>query len=166
MLGAFTGAFTAIWAELVYIYAMRPPATPAHAGRAGDGKIDSAERAHINIITHGLRFGMTLLLLASLALIVIAYVLNVVMQPALTASYWIFMTLALLIIGLSWALARHYLSFSLGSAATLSAWWLLAYATLGQLPISFGAAIALYIVLTAVLFVVLHSIRLLAQKIK
>lgn len=154
MLGAFIGAFTAIWGEIAYIRAMR------------DGHVDNAERAHIMVIGHGLRFGMTLLLLASLALIVIAYITNVVTQPALTASYWIFITLALLIIGLSWALARHYIKFSLGSSAALSAWWLLAYVTLGRLPISFGAAVALYVVLTAVLFAALHSIRLLAQKIK
>jgi len=154
-LGACVGVFTAIWGELAHIRAMR------------DGKIDTAERAHLRVIAHGLRFGMTLLLLASFALVVIAYTLHWTPQPALTASYWTSIALALLIIVVSWALSRRRISFPLGSAAALTAWWLLAYLTLGQLPMySFGSVIALYVVLTAVIYVVLHCIRLLAQKIK
>ena len=52
-LGASVGAVTVIWGEFMYIRAMK------------DGEIDVAERAHLNIIAKGLRFGMTLLLLAS-----------------------------------------------------------------------------------------------------
>jgi len=154
-LGACVGAFTAIWGELAYVRDMR------------DGKLDTAERAHLNVIAHGLRFGMTLLLVASLALVVIAYAFNETPQPALTASYWIFIALAILIIGISWALSRKKISFAFGSAITLTAWWLLAYLTLGQLPIvSFAAAVALYVVLTAVIYVVLRYLRVLAQKLK
>ena len=151
VLGAFIGALTAIWGELAYIHAMK------------DGKVDAAERAHLNVIAKGLRWGMSLLLLASLALIIISSTLQGVIQPALTASYWIFMVFALTIIGLSWALSIKKVSFALGSTAALTAWWLLAYLTLGRLALSFGAAIALYVVLTAVLYVVLRYIRVLAR---
>lgn len=153
-LGAGVGVFTAIWGELAYIHAMR------------DGHVDNAERAHLRVIAHGLRFGMTLLLLASLALIIISYVLGATVQPALTANYWTLIALALLIIYLSWALSRRHISFPLGSAAALTAWWLLAYLTVGKLPLSFGAATALYVVLTAVLYIVLRIFRAIAQKIK
>jgi len=159
VLGALVGVCTAIWGELVYIHAVR------------DGKIDTAERAHLNVIARGLRFGMTLLLIASFGLIVVSFILHVAVQPAQTASYWIFITLALLIIGISWALSRQNISFALGSAAALTAWWLLAYLVLGQFPLlSFGSAAALYVVLTVVIYAVLHLIRffasLLAQKMK
>ncbi len=149
--GALVGASTAIWGEIAHIIAMR------------DGKIDIAERAHLRIIGNGLRFGMTLLLLASFVLVAISYSLHGTVQPAMTASYWVFMTLALLIIGISWALSRRNISFALGSTAAFTAWWLLAYLALGQLPaLSFGGAIALYIVLSAVMYAIFHYIRLLA----
>jgi hypothetical protein len=106
---------------------------------------------------------MTLSLLASFVLIVISYALHEAPQPALTTSYWIFIAFTLLIIGISWALSRRHISFALGSAAALTAWWLLAYLTLGQLPaLSFASAIALYVVLTAVIYAVLYYVRLLA----
>ncbi|MFA5942096.1 MAG: hypothetical protein WC798_00270 [Candidatus Paceibacterota bacterium] len=150
VLGAFTGACTAIWGELAHIRAMR------------DGEIDTAERAHLRVIAHGLRFGMTLLLLSSLALAVVAYALHETLQPALTANYWIFTLLTLLVIGFSWALARRRVSFTFGSAAALTAWWLLAYLTLGRLTIPFGSAVALYVVLTAVIYGLLRTIRIFA----
>lgn len=131
-----------------------------------DGKIDTAERAHLNGIAKGLRFGMTLLLAASLGLVVASYTLPGALQPAQTASYWIFMTLSVLIIYLSWALSRRRVSFPLASVAVLTAWWLLAYLTLGRLPLSFGSAVALYVVLTAVLYALLRYVRILAQKPK
>lgn len=150
-LGASVGACTAIWGEISYIFAMR------------DGKIDTAERTHLRIIGHGLRFGMTLLLLVSLVLVIVAYVLHDALQPALTASYWVFITFALIIIYISWALARSHISFALGSAAALTAWWLLTYLTLGRLPMySFGSAIAMYVVLTAIIYAVLYYVRLFA----
>jgi len=153
-LGAFIGAFTAVWGELAYIRAMR------------DGHIDKAEGAHMHIIARGLRFGMTLLLLASFGLVISAFLIHDPVQPVMTAGYWTLITLSILIIILSWALSRRFISFSLGSAAALAAWWLLAYLTLDRLPVSYGVAIALYIVITAVLAIVLRFIRLLAQRLK
>ena len=150
-LGACIGVCMTMWGEFAYVCAMR------------DKKLDTAERTHLHFIAHGLRFGMTLLLLASFSLVIIAYVLHESLQPAVTASYWIFIIFALLTIGISWALSRRRISFALGSAAVLTAWWLLFYLTFGLLPVrSFGSAVALYAVLTAVVYAALHYIRLLA----
>lgn len=150
-LGASIGASAAVLGELAYIRSLR------------DGKIDAAERAHLDSLAKGLRFGMSLLLAASLALVIVAYASHAAPQPALTASYWILVALALLIIGISFALSRRRISFALGSAAVFAAWWFLAYLTLGQLPaLSFGAAAALYAVAAALLYAMLHYTRLLA----
>ncbi|MBI4065585.1 hypothetical protein HY412_00115 [Candidatus Kaiserbacteria bacterium] len=147
-LGASVGAVTTLWGEFAYIRAMR------------DGKIDVAERAHLDIIAKGLRFGMTLLLLASLGLVITAYTLHVAPQPALTPAYWILILLALLIIGISWALSRRHISFALGSAIIFTSWWFLSYLTLGWLPeLSFGSAIALLVVATAIIYGLFHYLH-------
>ena len=151
-LGACVGVFTAMWGEIAYIHSM------------ADGKVDAAERAHLRIIAHGLRFGMMLSLIASLALVGVSFTLREATPPALTASYWIFMALALFIVGVSWTLSRRHISFALGSAAILTAWWLLAYLTLGRFPLSFGATVAFYIVLTAVIYAILRIIRFLSLR--
>jgi hypothetical protein len=151
--GAVVGALTALWSELAYIRAMR------------DGKIDAAERAHLRIIGNGLRFGMALLLLASLGLVIAAYAEHVAFQPALSASYWIFIALAFIIIGVSWALSKRFISSVLGSAIAFSAWWFLVYLTLGKLPVlSFGAAAAFFVVATALFYAVLALARFIARK--
>lgn len=150
-LGTFIGAFTALWSQLAYIRAMK------------DGKIDVAERAHLRIIGNGLRFGMSLLLLASLGLVIVAYALHAAQQPALTASYWTVIVLALLIIGVSWALSRQRISFALGSATAFTAWWFLAYLTLGWLPLlSFGAAVTFFAIATAIFYAMLQYARFFA----
>ncbi|HQT82960.1 MAG TPA: hypothetical protein PLW99_02315, partial [Candidatus Paceibacterota bacterium] len=118
-LGALAGAFAVVWGELAYVRAVR------------DGTIDAAERAHLRVIAKGLRWGMLLLLLSSLGLIIIDYVLRSPLQPALSTSYWMLITLVFLIIGASWALSRRRVSFSLGSAFLFAGWWFLAYLTLG-----------------------------------
>lgn len=150
-LGALTGAFAAIWGELAYLRAMR------------DGRIDHAERAHLRIIAHGLRFGMTLLLLASLALVVVEYLMHAVTQPAMTPSYWALVIFALIVVYVSWALSRKRISFALGSAIAFTGWWFLAYLTLGWLPpLAFGTTVAFFIVATAVFYAILQYARMLA----
>ncbi|MDP2665860.1 MAG: hypothetical protein Q8P23_04520 [bacterium] len=152
-LGASIGAFTAVWSEIAYIRAMR------------DGHIDTAERAHMNVIARGLRFGMMLLLLASLALVVLDYYLRVSLQPALSASYWTSTMLALLIIYIAWALSSRRVSFAIGSAVIFTAWWFLAFLTIGQLPVlSFGSAVAVFIVATAVFYGLLQYGRMLVLR--
>ena len=151
-LGAMIGVFTALWGEFAYMRALR------------DGKIDAAERIHLDSIAKGLRFGMSLLLVASLGLVIVAYMLHTPLQPALTASYWTLMALALLIVGVSLALSRRRVSFALGSAVIFSGWWFLTYLTLGQLPaLSFGAAVALYVIVVALFYALLHYTRLCAR---
>ena len=150
-LGAIVGVVGAIWGELSYLKAMR------------DGRIDHAEKAHLHKIAHGLRWGMTLLLIASLALVSIAYVTRVSDQPALAPAYWSLMVLALVVIYVSWALSRGRISFTLGSAIAFTGWWFLAYITLGLFPLlSFGALIAFFVVATAIFYGILKYARLLA----
>ena len=154
-LGASVGALTAVWSELAYIRAMK------------DGAIDQAERAHLDIIAHGLRWGMSLLLLSSLGLVVVAYVLDFSLQPAMTAGYWILTVLVFIVVIISWTLSRHKISFALGSATLFTAWWFLAYLTLGRLsPLSFGAAAAFFVVATAIFYAVLKSARFFARSRK
>ena len=150
-LGALTGAFATVWGELAYIRAMR------------DGKIDHAEQAHLRIIAHGLRFGMNLLLIASFSLVVIAYQAHATLQPVLTPSYWTLIVLALLIIYVSWALSRHHLSFALGSALLFTAWWFLAYLTVGWMPmLSFTATVAFFVIATGIFYAILKYARMLS----
>lgn len=154
-LGAFIGAFSAVWGEIAYLRAMR------------DGAIDVAERAHLRIIAGGLRLGMLLILLSSFGLVVAAYVLHTSLQPALSASYWTLIALVVLVILISWALSRRRISFVFGSAIVFTAWWFLAFLTLGQFPpLSFGAAVAFFIVATAIFYVVLQSGRFFALRKK
>lgn len=149
-LGASVGAFTAVWSEIAYIRAME------------DGQIDAAERAHLHVLARGLRFGMTLLLLASFGLVVVDYLLHASLQPALSPSYWTSILLALLIIGVSWALSKRRISFALGSAVVFTSWWFLAFLTIGQLPVlSFGSAVALLVLATAVFYALLQYGRFL-----
>lgn len=151
-LGASVGAITTLWGEFAYIRAMQ------------DGKIDVAERAHMNIIARGLRFGMTLLLLSSLGLVVFAYAMQSMPQPALTPTYWTLIMLSILIIGISLALSRKKISFAFGSAIIFTAWWFLSYLTLGLLPVnSFSSVVALLVIATAVTYALFYYIRMLAR---
>jgi len=153
--GSAIGAFTAVWGELAYVHALQ------------DGKITHAERAHLKVIGRGLRFGMSLLLFASLGLVVVAYLAQATPQPVLTASYWVLIIVAFLIIGFSWALSRQHISFALGSAVAFAGWWFLVYLTFGLLPlISFGATIAYLIVSTVLLGAILYGTRALILILK
>ena len=91
-IGALIGALSAVWSEYAYIRAMH------------DGRIDHAEREHLRVIGRGLTFGMSLLLIASIGLVVLAYARAAVPQPAFTSSYWTLIVLVFIILGSSWAL--------------------------------------------------------------
>lgn len=150
--GAFIGVVGAVWSELAYVHA------------AKDGTINKAERAHLQVIAHALRFGMLLLLLASSGLVVLAY-LKQINPPALTDVYWIFMMLALLIIVAAWALSRNRMPFVIGSGVIFSGWWFLLFLTIGQLPmLSFGEALGLYTVITTVFCGILWYTRRVATR--
>lgn len=151
-IGAAIGVVTAVWGELAYIRAMR------------DGKIDTAERAHLAVIAHGLRFGMVLILVASFGLVIEAYRAHAVSQPVVSASYWILVALAVLVTLVTWALSRKLISFAFGSALVFSGWWFLVFLTIGKLPaVTFGVAAALYVVVTAVFYAILRYVRFLAS---
>jgi hypothetical protein len=151
-LGASIGAIMSIWSEFAYLRAIR------------DGRIDTAEQIHLGIIGKGLRFGMTLLLLSSLGLVIVSYASHSLTQPALTPAYWTLIAISLIIIGIAWALSRRHVSFAFGSATIFTAWWILAYLTLGWLSLlSFGSTIALLVVTTGVIYGVLHYIRTIAR---
>lgn len=152
-LGAAIGAGMAVWAELAYIRAKR------------DGRIDVAERAHLDALARGLWFGMTLLLLSSLGLVVAAYLSHATPQPALTPSYWTLIALSLVAITVSWALSRRRISFALGSASVFTAWWLLTFLAFGWMPpYSFSAALMSFIVATAIFYALLQYARMLAAR--
>jgi hypothetical protein len=149
-LGAFIGAFTAVWGEISYVRAMR------------DGRIDSAERTHLHLIAKGLRFGMTILLLASLGLVVANYLLQASLQPALSSDYWMSIAVAFLIILTAWALSKRHISFALGSAVIFASWWFLVFLTVGQLPLlTFSSGVALLVMATALFYAVLQYSRFL-----
>ncbi len=151
--GACIGAVTAVWGEIAYVRAAR------------DGEISAAERAHLRIIANGLRFGMTLVLFSSFGLVVAAYVVRAALQPALSPTYWTLITLSVLLIGVSWALSRGRISFALGSAAVFTAWWFLAYLTIGWLPpLTFGGAVAFFVVATAIFYAVFQYGRFLSLR--
>lgn len=149
-LGALIGASMALAAEIIYLRTARTR------------RIDEAEHAHMRALGRGLSFGMTLLLLASLALVVGAFVLHDALAPALSASYWLLIVLSLLVIYVSWALSRRRISFALGSAIAFTGWWFLAYLALGLFPgLSFGASVALYVVATGIFYGILRYVRFL-----
>ncbi|MBU6214617.1 hypothetical protein KGM48_02120 [Patescibacteria group bacterium] len=147
-IGAFVGAGAAVWGEIAYVRAHR------------DGKVDRAERLHLESIAAGLRIGMLLLLLSSLGIIITSYLLRSSAPPATLSNYWTLMALALLVVWATWALSRRRISFVSGSALVFSAWWFLVYLTLGWLPgLSFGSAFAAFVVVTALFYALLQAIR-------
>lgn len=152
-LGSLIGAATAVWAEFAYVRAVR------------DGHVTAAELKHLKIIWHGLYFGMTLVLLSMLGMVLSAYITAAQVQPGVTTNYWILAAFTLIILGISWGLAHKKISHPLGSALIFSAWWFLAYLTGGWLPsLTFGAAIAFYVVVATVHYMLLKHARLLTLR--
>lgn len=151
-LGAGLGAFTAVWGEIGYLKAAR------------DGKIDAGERAYLEAIARGLRYGMALLLLASFGLVIVAYAEESALQPALTPSYWTLIALSLVVVTVARALVRRRVSFPIASAALFTAWWFLVYLAFGQLSLTFGAAAMSFLVAGVIFYGMLSYARLLAAR--
>jgi uncharacterized membrane protein (DUF485 family) len=64
------------------------------------------------------------------------------------------------------AMARKRMHFTLGSAIIFTAWWYIAFLTLGQLPaLSFGASIALYVIATGLIAGILAYARMMLLRI-
>lgn len=149
VLGALIGGYSVIHGEFAYVRAIR------------DRQVSDAERAHLLVIGRGLKYGMTLVLLASLGHVLLAYTRHDLVQPALTATYWALMLLALAATIVSWMLARRHISFLLGSAVVFTAWWFLVYLALGLLPqLSFGAVVALFVIFSGVFYALLKYVRM------
>ena len=147
-IGAIMGAGGAIFGQLAYFRAIK------------DGRIDRAERDHLRIIANGLRFGMMLLLISSIALVLAAFINSDPLQPALTSSSWILMTLALVVIWASWALSKRRLPFWLGSAIIFTGWWMIALLAFGRFPnIGYGPTILFTIVAGGIIAAVLAYAR-------
>ena len=149
-LGALIGVAACVWGELSYLHAAR------------DGNIDHAERLHLNMIAHALRYGLTLLLVASFTLVVLAFMAHGTPQPAMTSSYWMLTGLMFLLIYASWARSKKKLSFPLASAIIFSAWWFVLYFSFGQIPaLSLAATFVFFVVATAVFYGTLQYARML-----
>lgn len=147
-LGAVIGVGFSLAAEFAYLGAVR------------DGRIDQAERAHLDAHARGLRYGMLILLSASLGLVIVSYASGAGALPALSGSYWSFIGLALLVTVIAHALSRGRVSFSLGSAALFTGWWFIAYLAFGQMPeLTLGAFVALYAVATVIFWGLLRYLR-------
>jgi hypothetical protein len=151
-LGALVGTMCAVWGQIAYVRALR------------DGVVDRAERAHLDAIAHGLWVGMSLLLASSLGLVFFAHASGAAVQPGVTASYWALMILAFTVIGLTWALSRRHISFPIGAAAILMAWWMMLFLAFGRLPTTtLGATLAAYVVGAGILYFLLQYIHVMAQ---
>jgi len=152
-LGAVIGVGSAILGEIVHARALR------------DGKIDRAEHRHMEMIHKGLRFGMSVVLLASFGLVVAAYEVEATPQPVLTVSYWLLMIFAFVIIAASWAMARKAVSVTKGSVVAFTAWWFLALLTLGRLPItSIEGGVASFLIALLLFGLVISANRHLARR--
>lgn len=151
VVGALMGAFGAVWAELAYLHALK------------DGVISRAERRHLITIARTLRFGMFVLLLASLGFIYTVY-LGGGIQVALTSTYWIEMLIVFVILMTSWALSRNQMQFALGSGIVFSGWWFLVFLLVGKTGAAgFGELLALFTLFTAVFCAILTYIRFLKR---
>lgn len=146
--GAILGAGGAVWGEITYFQAIR------------DGRIDRAEREHLGVIARALRWGMLVLLLSSIALVLLAFIVESPVQLAVTPSYWALMTFALAVIWASWALSRRKVAFWFGSAVAFTGWWMMALLALGRFPaLSYGAMLAFAVVACAIIAGILAYLR-------
>ena len=146
--GALIGAAFSIRAEYAWLKAMR------------DGHIDRAERAHLDEIADGLRYGMVLLVVSSIALVFLSYASGAPLQPATTGTYWSMMTVILVIVIAAWAHSHEWIGFSLASAAVFSGWWFLLYLIIGFVPsVSFGELVGAFIASTILLYAILYGAR-------
>ncbi len=151
-IGALIGAGGGVFAELYYFRAMK------------DGRVDEAERSHMRVLATTLRIGMIVVLLSSISLVILDFVYLRHPQPALTATYWTQMLIAIGVIVASWALSRKRISFVWGSAIVFTGWWYLACLSLGQMPLmSLGSALALYLVSTVIMAGLLSYARMMSK---
>lgn len=147
-LGAALGAVGITMGELFYARAL------------ADGKLENYEREYIRATFWSLRWGMTLVLFASVATILAEYLALSTPQHVLTASFWLTITAALVIILAGWGLSRRKIPWWLGSAAGFSGWWtIFALSTWRDLPYSYGTLAFAYLIGTGIVAGIFAVIR-------
>jgi hypothetical protein len=144
-LGALVGTGMTTYAEIFYTHAV------------SDGEIDHHERKYLRRLFRGFTFGMTLVLLSDLVLIVLEYLIPNAPQAVLTAPFWSLQILTVLILLLGWLLSKRRIMWWLGSAAVLSAWWILLGIDLGTFNSSGYLELLFNYVLVTALFAALLS---------
>ena len=150
--GAVVGAGGSVFAELFYLRAVK------------DGAIDEAERAHLSTVAGALRIGMLIYLIGSVGMVIMSFAYLTPLQPALTHTYWIQAGLVFAILFFAWALSRKLVSFTVGSAGVFAGWWFITFLVFEKLPaITFGAAVGIYLVATAVVAAFLYYVRTLLR---
>jgi hypothetical protein len=131
---------------------------------ASDGIIDHHERKYLRHLFSGLRFGMSIVLVSSIALIVLEYLLPDSPQDVLSAPFWALQTLTLLVLFFAWLLSRKNAEWWFVSAAILTGWWMMLLIDLGylqQFQLTYFMYLLLYFVVSLVLSGVLSYIRIL-----
>ncbi len=146
--GAIVGAGGSVLSELFYYRAIR------------DGRVTGAEREVLDFNANTLTLAMIVLLLSTVGMAVVDFLIGSATQPAVTAPYWVEVTIVLVVIASSWGLMRRRLPHWLGFAAIFTGWWYLALLTLGQVPpASYGASLAVYVIGTAIIAGLLSYFR-------
>lgn len=139
MVGAILGALYNTFAEVFYIKA------------ASDGNIDAHERKYLRRLFRGLHAGVIIILFASIALIVLEYLVPDAPQAVLTGPFWAVQTITLAMLLFGYELSKRAAPWWLASAAMLAGWWMLVaidaglFNTLGYIPILVIYAIALLV---------------------
>ena len=153
--GALVGTGFTTFAEVFYTHAV------------SDGEIDHHERKYLRRLFKGFTFGITLVLLSNLALIVLEYLVPDAPQAVLAAPFWALQTLTLLIIATGWLLSKRRISWWLGSAAVLTAWWMMLLIDLGFFNTSSYLVLVFdYILVTALVAGLLSYARMHMRKLE
>ena len=152
-LGALIGTGTTTFAEIFYTKA------------ASDGIIDHHERKYLRRMYHGLRIGMTLVLLSGIALIVLEYLVPNAPQQVMFAPFWAIQTLTLIILVLGALLSRREVTWWFASAALLAGWWMLLLLDIGFFNAwTYLKILIVYVIVSFIVGVALSYLRLLMRK--
>ncbi len=151
-LGAALGAVGITMGELFYTRA------------AADGKIETCEKEYIRATFWTLRYGMSLVLISSIAQIVTQYFAIDAPQDVLTPAFWFSLISALCVIFAGWGIARNRIPWWLGSAIGFTGWWTIFVLTAWRnLPYSFFTLLITFVIGTAVVAGLFSAIRSLAM---
>jgi hypothetical protein len=112
-LGGALGAVGISFGELFYARAI------------ADGKIENCEKEYIRATFWSLRAGMALVLIGSIGRIALQYFAWDAPQHALTDSFWMSLTLAIVVMVAGWALSSNRIPWRLGSALGFAGWWMI-----------------------------------------